>query len=259
MRTYELAHSSAHQLRFRNCTEVPMRTDQSAVESDRMHIALLNAVSHDLRTPIASAKAAVSSLRSREIDWSEPDCQELLSTADTALDQMTGLVTNLLDLGRLQAGVLSVLARPIGLDPLVSRALVDVTKGQPIEIDIAADLPEVLADPGLLERVVANLVENAVRYSPPGARVRVAASAHGGVVEVRVIDQGPGIPSDEREAVFAPFRRRDDTRTGDVAGVGLGLAIVREFVQAMHGTVSLEDNPGGGLIAVVSLPIAYLR
>ena len=228
-------------------------------EADRMRTALLNAVSHDLRTPIASAKAAVSSLRSHEVAWSELDRQELLGTADTALDRLTGLVTNLLDLGRLQAGVLSVVARPIGLDDVVNRALDEVANGQPIELDIAADLPEVAADPGLLERVVANLVENAVRYSPPGAKVRVAASAHGGVVELRVIDQGPGIPSGDREAVFAPFQRRDDTSTGDGAGVGLGLAIVRGFVQAMHGTVSLEDTPGGGLIAVVALPIAQSR
>jgi two-component system, OmpR family, sensor histidine kinase KdpD len=228
-------------------------------EADRMRTALLNAVSHDLRTPIASAKAAVSSLRSHEVDWSELDRQELLSTADTALDRLTGLVTNLLDLGRLQAGVLSVVARPIGLDDVVSRALDDVADGQPIELDIAPDLPEVVADPGLLERVVANLVENAVRYSPPGAKVRVAASAHGGFVELRVIDQGPGISPDDREAVFAPFQRRDDTSGGDGAGVGLGLAIVRGFVQAMQGTVSLDDTPGGGLIAVVSLPIAHPR
>jgi two-component system sensor histidine kinase KdpD len=227
-------------------------------EADRMRTALLNAVSHDLRTPIASAKAAVSSLRSHEVDWSEPDRQELLGTADSALDRLTGLVTNLLDLGRLQAGVLSVVARPIGLDDVVSRALDEVANGRPVELDIAVDLPEVVADPGLLERVVANLVENAVRYSPPGGKVRVAASAHGGAVELRVIDQGPGIPSDDREAVFAPFQRRDDT-SGDGAGVGLGLAIVRGFVQAMHGTVSLEDSPGGGLIAVVSLPIAHPR
>jgi two-component system, OmpR family, sensor histidine kinase KdpD len=228
-------------------------------EADRMRTALLNAVSHDLRTPIASAKAAVSSLRSHEVAWSELDRQELLGTADIALDRLTGLVTNLLDLGRLQAGVLSVVARPIGLDDVVNRALDDVANGQPIELDIAADLPEVAADPGLLERVVANLVENAVRYSPPGGKVRVAASTHGGIVELRVIDQGPGIPSGDREAVFAPFQRRDDTSTGDGAGVGLGLAIVRGFVQAMHGTVSLEDTPGGGLIAVVALPIAQSR
>jgi len=226
------------------------------VEADRMRTALLNAVSHDLRTPIASAKAAVSSLRSREVAWSEPDRQELLANADLALDRLTALVTNLLDLSRLQAGVLSVVARPIGVDDVVSRALDHAALGHPIELDIAEELPEVVADPGLLERVVANLVENAVRYTPPDQEIRVAASTHGSVVELRVIDRGPGIPSADREAVFAPFQRRDDKTASDGAGVGLGLAIARGFTEAMHGTISLEDTPGGGLIAVVSLPIA---
>jgi two-component system sensor histidine kinase KdpD len=226
-------------------------------EADRMRTALLNAVSHDLRTPIASAKAAVSSLRSRDVAWSEPDRAELLANADTALDRLTALVTNLLDLSRLQAGVLSVIARPIGIDDVVSRALDQAAAGHAIELDVPDELPEVVADPGLLERVVANLVENAVRYTPPGERIRVAASAHGGVVELRVVDRGPGIPSSDREAVFEPFQRRDDASDG--AGVGLGLAIARGFVQAMHGTIALEDTPGGGLIAVVALPIAAPR
>jgi two-component system, OmpR family, sensor histidine kinase KdpD len=228
-------------------------------EADRMRTALLNAVSHDLRTPIASAKAAVSSLRSSEIAWSEPDRQELLANADAALDRLTELVTNLLDLSRLQAGVLSIVARPVGLEDVVSRALDHGADGYLVQVDIPDDLPEVVADPGLLERVVANLVDNAVRYTPPEKTVRVAASAHGGVVELRVIDRGPGIPSSDREAVFAPFQRRDDAPASDGAGVGLGLAIARGFVEAMRGTIRLEDTPGGGLIAVVALPVAPRR
>jgi two-component system sensor histidine kinase KdpD len=228
-------------------------------EADRMRTALLNAVSHDLRTPIASAKAAVSSLRSHDVDWSEPDRQELLTNADIALDRLTALVTNLLDLSRLQAGVLSVVARPVGLDDVVSRALDHAADGHTVELDIPPDLPEVAADPGLLERVVANLVENALRYTPPDEKVRVAASTHAGTVELRVIDRGPGIPITDRETVFAPFQRRDDTTTSDGAGVGLGLAIARGFTEAMHGSVTLEDTPGGGLIAVVSLPTAQPR
>ena len=225
------------------------------VEADRMRTALLNAVSHDLRTPIASAKAAVTSLRSPDVAWSERDREELLTSADNSLDRLTALVTNLLDLSRLQAGVLSVAARPVGLDDVVSRAL-DYTAGdQKLDVDVPATLPGVLADPGLLERVVANLVENALRYTPPNEQVRVAASAHADVVELRVIDRGPGIPPAEREAVFAPFQRRDD-HAASGAGVGLGLAIARGFVEAMHGTITLDDTPGGGLIAVVTLPVA---
>ncbi len=226
------------------------------VEADRMRTALLNAVSHDLRTPIASAKAAVTSLRSPEVAWSEGDRQELLASADTALDRLTALVTNLLDLSRLQAGVLSVAARRVGLDDVVSRALDYTARDQKLDVDVPSTLPEVLADPGLLERVVANLVENALRYTPPEEPVRVAASTHADVVELRIIDRGPGIPQAEREAVFAPFQRRDDHATSSGGGVGLGLAIARGFVEAMHGTISLDDTPGGGLIAVVTLPIA---
>jgi two-component system sensor histidine kinase KdpD len=227
----------------------------SLVEADRMRTALLNAVSHDLRTPIATAKAAVSSLRSPEVAWSDPDRQELLTNADAALNRLTALVTNLLDLSRLQAGMLSVAARPVGVDDVVSRALDHVARDQKVDLDVPDALPEVLADPGLLERVVANLIENALRYTPADAPVRVSASVHGDAVELRVIDRGPGIPPGDREAAFAPFQRRDDHATSG-AGVGLGLAIARGFVEAMHGTITLDDTPGGGLVAVVTLPVA---
>jgi two-component system sensor histidine kinase KdpD len=229
---------------------------QPLAEADRARTALLNAVSHDLRTPIASAKAAVSSLRSREVIWSEGDGQELLASADEALDRLTALVTNLLDLSRLQAGALSVRARPVGIDEVVSRALDHAARDVHVEVDVPQTLPDVMADAGLLERVIANLVENALRYAPADEPVRVAASAHGDVVELRIIDRGPGIPPSERDQVFAPFQRRDDHATSNSGGIGLGLAIARGFVEAMHGTISLDDTPGGGLIAVVALPIA---
>jgi two-component system sensor histidine kinase KdpD len=224
-------------------------------EVDRTRTALLNAVSHDLRTPIASAKAAVSSLRSADVTWSPRDQQELLANADSALDRLTALVTNLLDLSRLQAGVLLVAARAVGVEDVVSLALDHTAGGARVELDVPETLPSVLADPGLLERVIANLIENALRYSPAERAIRVAASAHGDAVELRVIDNGPGIPPSERETVFAPFQRREDHAT-DSAGVGLGLAVARGFIEAMHGTLTLEDTPGGGLMAVVTLPVS---
>jgi two-component system, OmpR family, sensor histidine kinase KdpD len=229
--------------------------------ADRMRTALLNAVSHDLRTPIASAKAAVSSLRS-DVDWSPADRHELLATADDALDRLTALVTNLLDLSRLEAGVLSVVLTPIGLDDVVSHALGQVRRPGPdhhapaIDVDVPPTLPDVSADPGLLERVVANLVENALRHAPPGEPVRLAASTIGSVVELRVIDRGPGIPADDRTRVFAAFQRRVDHGVNGGSGVGLGLAIARGFVEAMRGTITLDDTPGGGLTATVTLPVA---
>jgi two-component system sensor histidine kinase KdpD len=229
-------------------------TASELAETDRARTALLNAVSHDLRTPIASAKAAVSSLRSDDVDWSEQDRQELLSNADSALDRLTALVTNLLDLSRLQAGALSISSHPIGLDDVVSRALQAGTAGDRVELDVPPELPAVIADAGLLERVVANVIENALRYSPAGERVRVAASAHADMVELRVVDRGPGIPVEARPAVFEPFQRRDDGAVSTGAGVGLGLAIARGFVEAMHGDISLEDTPGGGLTVSIALP-----
>jgi len=229
-------------------------TASELAETDRARTALLNAVSHDLRTPIASAKAAVSSLRSDDVDWSEQDRQELLSNADSALDRLTALVTNLLDLSRLQAGALSISSHPIGLDDVVSRALQAGTAGDRVELDVPPELPAVIADAGLLERVVANVIENALRYSPAGERVRVAASAHADMVELRVVDRGPGIPAEARPAVFEPFQRRDDGAVSTGAGVGLGLAIARGFVEAMHGDISLEDTPGGGLTVSIALP-----
>jgi two-component system, OmpR family, sensor histidine kinase KdpD len=226
----------------------------AAAEADQMRTALLNAVSHDLRTPIAVAKAAVSSLRSPELQWSADDQRELLTTADAALDRLTELVTNLLDLSRFRAGVLSVVPSSVAVEDVVSRALDHAAAGTHVEIDVPPTLPEVTVDPGLLERAIANLVENAIRYSPTGQPVRIAASAHGDIVEIRIIDRGPGIPVHDRDTVFAPFQRRDDLATSTGAGVGLGLAIARGFVEAMRGTLILEDTPSGGLTAVIALP-----
>lgn len=238
-----------------------MAAAQAAVplaEADRMRTALLNAVSHDLRTPLATAKAAVSGLTDHQVSWSPEQQQELLGTAGEALDKLTDLVTNLLDLSRLQAGVLSVALRPVGLEDVVSRALAHVADDSHLDLDVPDDLPEVLADPGLLERVVANLVQNALRYAPEGSPVRVAGSSHGGLVELRVIDRGPGIPANAQEKAFEPFQRLHDHASSEEAGVGLGLAIARGFTQAMSGELALEDTPGGGLTMVVQIPAVRL-
>jgi two-component system sensor histidine kinase KdpD len=231
-------------------------TASKLAESDRTRAALLNAVSHDLRTPIASAKAAVSSLLADEVQWGEQDRRALLVTANSALDRLTALVTNLLDLSRLQSEVLSIACGPVGLEDVVSNALAMITGGDQVSLEVPPDLPEAIADPGLLERAIANIVENAMRYTPEGERVRIAASVYADTVELRIIDRGPGIPEDAREAVFEPFQRRDDRAVSTSAGVGLGLAIARGFVQAMHGTITLEDTPGGGLTVSIGLPTA---
>ncbi len=225
-------------------------------ESERARTALLNAVSHDLRTPIAAAKAAVSSLLASDVAWSDADRSELLASADEALDRLTDLVTSLLDLSRLQAGVLPVLVAPVALEDVVLRAVaLTAPREAPIDVEVATDLSEVSADAGLLERVVANLVQNALRYSPGQAPVTISASEHAGLVELRVIDRGPGIAATELDTVFAPFQRRDDSPAAGV-GVGLGLAIARGFTEAMGGHVYAEDTPGGGATLVVQLKAA---
>jgi two-component system, OmpR family, sensor histidine kinase KdpD len=237
------------QLREAAAAAIPAR------EADRMRTALLNAVSHDLRNPLAIAKATVTSLRAADVDWTESDRQQLLASADGALDRLNDLVTNLLDLSRLQAGVLSVFPQQVGLEDVANLTVdhLGVPLGS-VEVEVPLDLPEVRADPGLLDRVIANVVQNALRYNPAGTPVRLTGSSHGDVVELRVIDRGPGIPQNEREQSFAPFQRRDDLSTSATPGVGLGLAIARGFTEAMGGELTMEDTPGGGLTVVVSLP-----
>ena len=223
--------------------------------ADKMRTALLAAVSHDLRTPLASAKAAVTSLRSADVNWAAEDHDELLATADESLDRLTHLVDNLLDMSRLQAGALSLFPRPAGLDEIVSRALDNLDPAaRGITVDIPESLPEINVDPAMLERVIANLVENALRYSPPGRSPLLTASALGDQVELRVVDRGPGIPEKDRDRVFVPFQRLGDT--DNTTGVGLGLALSRGLAEAMGGTLTAEDTPGGGLTMTVSVPVA---
>jgi two-component system sensor histidine kinase KdpD len=225
-------------------------------ESDRQRTALLNAVSHDLRTPIASAKAAVSSLRSGEVPWTEAEQGELLATAEDALDRLAALVTNLLDLSRLEAGALPVVPSPVGLDDVVARTLEYTDPDARIVIDVPADLPEVVADAGLLERAMANVLDNALRYAPADTAVEIIGRASDTeAVELRIVDHGVGIDSAQAEQLFRPFQRSDDVPT-DGAGVGLGLAIARGFTAAMGGTISATATPGGGATVVIRLQAA---
>jgi two-component system sensor histidine kinase KdpD len=174
---------------------------------------------------------------------------------DRQVAQLARLVDDLLDMSRLQAGALSVTNRPVAVDEVIPLALDDLgPAGRGVRVDVPDDLPEVLADPGLLERVLANLVANAVRFSPSDQPALVTGSALGDRVELRVIDRGPGIPAEERDRVFAPFQRLGDT--DNTTGVGLGLALARGLTESMDGTLTPEETPGGGLTMVVSLRTA---
>ncbi|MFF7673562.1 DUF4118 domain-containing protein [Actinacidiphila glaucinigra] len=222
-------------------------------EGNRIRTALLAAVSHDLRTPLAAIKAAVSSLRSDDVAWSEEDEAELLEGIEEGADRLDNLVGNLLDMSRLQTGTVTPLIREVDLDEVVPKALRGVPDGS-VALDVPETLPMVSVDPGLLERSVANIVENAVKYSPAGTQVLVAASALGGHVDLRVVDRGPGVPDAAKERIFEPFQRYGDAPRGN--GVGLGLAVARGFADAMGATLQPEDTPGGGLTMVLTLPAA---
>jgi K+-sensing histidine kinase KdpD len=219
---------------------------------DRLRAALLAAVGHDLRTPLAGLKAASSSLRDPEIDLTEPQQAELLATVEESADRMESLVENLLAMSRLQAGALSVQARPVALDEIVAAALLHLPGPNAAQVDVSDDLPLVHADPGLLERVIANLVANAQTASPPDRTVRIRGYAARDHLELQVIDHGPGIPAADRDRMFAPFQRLDD-RTAE-GGLGLGLAIAQGFTLAMGGMITPSDTPGGGLTMTVTLP-----
>jgi two-component system sensor histidine kinase KdpD len=227
-------------------------------EADRMRTALLAAVSHDLRTPLASAKAAVASLRSTDVHFDDNDRAELLATADESLDRLDRLVANLLDMSRLQAGALGVSSIDVGAEEVVPRALDDLgPEGRTVTLHIPDDLPLVHADPGLLERIIVNLTANALRYSPAGHPPAITASTLGDTVEIRIIDHGPGIPEDRWNDVFLPFQRLGDR--DNHTGVGLGLALSRGLTEAMAGTLNPEETPGGGLTMILALPVGKGR
>ncbi|MEZ0089584.1 ATP-binding protein [Streptacidiphilus sp. EB129] len=223
-------------------------------EGNRIRTALLAAVSHDLRTPLAGIKASVSSLRAGDVSWSAEDEAELLAGIEEGADRLDHLIGNLLDMSRLQTGTVVPLVREFDLDEVVPMALLGVPAGA-VRSTIPEDLPMLSGDPGLLERALANVVENAVKYQGKG-QVLVSGSVlrlpgRGRRVEVRVADHGPGIPDEAKDKVFEPFQRHGDAPRG--AGVGLGLAVARGFVESMGGSLSAEDTPGGGLTMVFTL------
>ncbi|MDQ1675436.1 MAG: two-component system, OmpR family, sensor histidine kinase KdpD [Actinomycetota bacterium] len=223
-------------------------------EVDRLRTALLRSVSHDLRSPLASAKAAVDSLRG-DIEFSDEDRRELLDTAEDSLARLGRLVENLLDMSRLQAGALAMAPQLISLAEAVPRAVDDLGEaGRNVRIQISDDLPDINADPALLERALANLLTNALRYSAPGEPPLITASEHLDRVEVRVVDRGPGVPATEWDRIFLPFQRLGDC--DNATGVGLGLALARGLIEAMGGTLTPEATPGGGLTMAIGLPVA---
>lgn len=220
--------------------------------SERVRTALLAALGHDLRRPLAAAAVAVSGLKTMGDSLSEADRRELVETADESLGGLSALVSDLLDVSKLQAGVMTIALSSVEPTEVVLPALDELELGpDQVELDLPPDTPPASADPVLLQRVIVNLLLNAQRYNPAGTRVRVAASAFGGTVEIRVTDHGPGVAPERLDQIFVPFQRQGDT--DNTTGLGLGLALSKGFVEAMGGVLTPEDTPGGGMTMVIAL------
>ena len=251
-------------LHYQRDLDVHLARTRDLAAQDKVRAALLASVGHDLRTPLASVKLAVSSLRQTDVAWSGAARAQLLETIEDSTDRLSRLVANLLDMTRLRSDAVTVALAPVALDEVVLGALRTEDRSR-VEVSLDDGLPLVLVDHGLLERVVENLVDNALRFSPPDARVEVCAREHARATEghaagkvttidLSVVDHGPGISPDRWDEVFVPFQRLDDRDSR--SHVGLGLAIARGFAEAMSGELSPSTTPGGGLTMTLRLPVA---
>lgn len=221
---------------------------------DRQRTALLAAVGHDLRTPLAGIKAAATTLQQTDVEWSPEDRDALLTTIEESVDRLDGIVGNLLDASRLEAGALTVISEPVALDQVVGAAVLAIPGAADlVSLDVPEDLPLVLADPGLLERVLVNLIDNAIRYGG-GKQVEISAVAGEHSAKVAIVDHGPGVAPEKRDALFMPFQQLGDSST--VTGVGLGLAVAKGFTEAMEGALIADNSSGGGLTMRMRLPLA---
>ena len=225
----------------------------AAIEAgDRMRTALLAAVGHDLRTPLAGVKAAVTSLRQTDVTWTPAETSGFLETIEEGADRLQQLVENLLAASRLRAGVVTATLQPVALVEIVARSLLGLPGADRVHVDVPDNLPDVRADVGLAERIVANLVQNALRYSPAGMMVTVHGAVRGATVVCEVIDHGPGLPDAEWTRVFQAFQRAGD-RAPD--GIGLGLTVAAGFADALHATLTPGRTDGGGLTMRLAIPI----
>jgi two-component system sensor histidine kinase KdpD len=225
---------------------------ESLARANQLRSALLTAVSHDLRTPLASIKAASSSLLSDQLEFGPDETRILVNTIDEEADRLNSLVENLLDMSRLQTGSVDVLDQSTDVNELITAAVDSLgPRSAPVTVDLASPLPRVHTDPVLLERAVANLIDNALVHAA-GSGLRIEAGPVAGRVDIRVIDRGPGIAPEDRDRVFRPFQRLGDSENR--VGVGLGLAVARGFVEAVGGELDVEDTPGGGCTMVVRIP-----
>src|SRR6266536_579149 len=227
---------------------------EALAEGNRMRTALLAAVSHDLRTPLASIKASVGTLRQADVECSKSDEAALLAAIEASADRLDALIGNLLDMGRLTTGSLQPFLRPTSIDEVAPAALRGLDGAASMQIMVPERLPLVRTDPGLLERVLANLFANAICHSPPGRPPAMDVHQAGDRVVLEIIDHGGGVPDEWKQRIFEPFERLDNRSAG--TGVGLGLAVAKGFIEAMGASIAAADTPGGGLTMRVTLPVA---
>jgi two-component system sensor histidine kinase KdpD len=221
---------------------------------DQQRTSLLAAVGHDLRTPLAGIKAAVSSLRQTDVEWSDDERQELLATIEESSDRLDAVVGNLLDASRLQAGALSVQNDAVALDEIVAAALLALPDATDrVQVDVSETLPLIRADRGLLQRVLVNVLDNALRHGASDEPVEVRAMASAQSAKLEIVDHGRGVDEAEAARLFEPFQRLDDHGP---EGVGLGLSVARGFIEAMDGAMVADNTPGGGLTMRIKLRVA---
>jgi len=221
-------------------------------ETNRLRAALFSSVTHDLRTPLASITASVSTLLEDETALQAPLRRELLETIDQEAGRLNRVIGNLMDLSRMRAGAVTPQKAPTAVDELVEGVvarLAPLLKDHDVRLMLRENLPEIPLDLGQIDQALTNVVENAARFTPPGHRITIAAARWQDGVQVRIADRGTGIPRDERERVFEPFVRGEGS-----TGTGLGLAIARAIVEAHAGTIRVADEPGGGTAIVIELP-----
>jgi two-component system sensor histidine kinase KdpD len=221
--------------------------------ANELRTALLRAVSHDLRSPLSAIQASVTSMLQDDVKWPPEDQMEFLQTISEETERLNRVVSDLLDAGRLQTGTLQVQKRPTGIEDVVSTvATAFRVQGHRLSIDTEIELPDVSTDPVLLERIVENLVRNALDHSPPETPVRVTAGVVGDRIDLRIIDRGPGIDPDTRHVIFEPYRTLDDSH---MAGVGLGLAVAKGLADALGHEITVDDTPGGGTTMILSVEV----
>jgi two-component system sensor histidine kinase KdpD len=235
--------------------EAEAREARIAAVVGRTRSGFLSAVSHNLRTPLSAIKASVSTLLAPDVELERDARRELLDTIYEESDRLERLVAKVLDLSRIRAGGLEPEREPVDVADLARiaiRRLRPIARAHTIRVVAPAELPELFLDVAMAEQVFLNLLENALRFSPPGSEIRIEAAARNGAVEVRVVDHGRGVGSADRERIFDEFVRADGR--AEAPGTGLGLAIVRSLVEVHGGQVWYEDTPGGGATFAVRFP-----